>query len=373
MTIGETTHLRARAPRPKAPGEGRRRTDDDFHTEFQDERMRHHLEETLQEYKRRYDMGKQRLQREMQEGDELQKALKDLQEEYERLQEIAPEVAWHRRRVEKEAQLDKITGLDDKAAFAAMYEFALETLEDGEQVVLITFDLDKFKDINETIGHVNADHVLRRIGEAITSAIRSDDFATRIGGDEFTIILNRVKTGAEVLQLIQRIGQKISGVTWTTTSGEERAISFSAGYSTAAFGQHPFFEDVRKEADKLSGYSKRLKRNRLTVLDDGTKDRYISYELRLQADGSRKYVQAEQGSVAELETPTEGSCFSEVVSNGQRIAEEIERFFTRGTLKLFIQEKFPATQPIDLHDLNDRQKAKVLLHVRSTGKAIIQW
>lgn len=338
-----------------------------FHTQFHDERTDHHLTVVLQGYQDRFKTDVRRIQETVPEGDARREAMQAARAELVRMKLLAPEVAIHRRRVEKEALEDDVSGLDSKKAFERMYEFALETLVEGEKVVVIAFDLDKFKDINDTVGHVAADELLRKIGAAITEAIRSDDFATRIGGDEFMIILNRVKEDADVLQLIQRIGQKISEVTWTTRAGQAQGVTFSAGHTSVEFGQKPFFPDVRDAADRTSGYSKRLGRNRLTVIEG---DRYQAYELQTQPDGTKQYVPTEEGSVAVMDTPTEESCFKEVVSNGQRIAEEIERFFpNQGELQIFLVSKFKKTEPQDIYDLSDRQKAKVLLYVRSNGES----
>lgn len=345
----------------------RGRTDDGFHAQFHDERTDHHLNVALQGYHDRFMRDAERIRETLPEGDARRIAMRDLRAEFTRMKQIAPEIAVHRRRVEKEALEDDISGLDSKKAFEKMYEFALETLKKGEKVVVIAFDLDKFKDINDTIGHVEADAILRKIGTAITEAIRSDDFATRIGGDEFVVILNRVKEGTDVLQLIQRIGQKISEVTWTSRSGQPQGVTFSGGHTTVEFGQTPFFTDVRAAADRTAGYSKRLGRNRLTVIEGG---RYQAYELQTQPDGTKQYVPTQEGSVAEMDKPTEESCFQEVVSNGQRIAEEIERFFpSQRELQIFLQSKFNKIQPQDVYDLSDRQKAKVLLYVRSNGES----
>lgn len=352
---------------PVHTGDDHHATDSGFHAQFQDERTDHHLDEVLRYYHERFKINAAHIRAELPDGNARREAMRELRGELTRMRQIAPEVAMHRRRVEKEALEDDVSGLDSKKAFERMYEFALDTLKEGEKVVVIAFDLDKFKDINDTVGHVAADELLRKIGAAITEAIRSDDFATRIGGDEFMIILNRVKEDADVLQLIQRIGQKISEVTWTTRAGQAQGVTFSAGHTSVEFGQKPFFPDVRDAADRTSGYSKRLGRNRLTVIEG---DRYKAYELQTQPDGTKQYVATEEGSVAVMDTPTEESCFKEVVSNGQRIAEEIERFFpNQGELQIFLVSKFKKTEPQDVHDLSDRQKAKVLLYVRSNGES----
>lgn len=352
-----------------APG-GRRqeRRKFSFHDEYGNERMEANLRRVLEEYERRYKAGKNRLTKELSGNPELDKELAEFDEEYERLKGLAEEMAWFATRREKESRRDDISGLDNKAVFEEMYEFARRTLREREKLVLIAFDLDKFKDINETIGHTEADKILGKIGAAVKSSVRSDDFATRIGGDEFTIILNRVKSNADILQLAQRIGQKISQVEWTDKMGQSQGITFSAGYAVVEFGQNPFFEDIRKAADKPAGYSKRLGRNRLTVTEG---EKFVCYELRSSAEGKKVYERDQEGTVAEMDKPNIESCFTEVVSNGQRIVEEIERFFdSPNALNSFIKKHFKGVRPAprDIYDLHDRQKAELLLYVRKGGQ-----
>lgn len=94
------------------------------------------------------------------------------------------------RKIEIIAHRDALTGLWNRGAFMQLLQSRLSHLgEDGGNVALISIDLDRFKDINDTFGHQAGDAVLKEVGERIKSVIRAGDEVARIGGDEFVVML----------------------------------------------------------------------------------------------------------------------------------------------------------------------------------------
>ncbi len=93
-------------------------------------------------------------------------------------------------KVETLARQDALTELWNRAAFLQLLQQRLDAV-DHKVVALITIDLDRFKDINDTLGHLAGDTVLREAAERIRSAVRADDQISRIGGDEFLVVLSR--------------------------------------------------------------------------------------------------------------------------------------------------------------------------------------
>ncbi|MEJ2466411.1 MAG: EAL domain-containing protein [Candidatus Thiodiazotropha sp.] len=90
----------------------------------------------------------------------------------------------------KLAYHDPLTGLHNRAAFLEMFERALGHSERrGQQLALLYLDLDRFKKINDTLGHVIGDRVLEEAAKRLQEAVRSDDEVARLGGDEFIIML----------------------------------------------------------------------------------------------------------------------------------------------------------------------------------------
>jgi diguanylate cyclase (GGDEF)-like protein len=92
------------------------------------------------------------------------------------------------RRIETLAQRDALTGLWNRAAFLNLLEGQFSAPIRGE-IALIAIDLDRFKDINDTLGHPVGDAVLKEAADRIRSALRPGDEVSRVGGDEFLVML----------------------------------------------------------------------------------------------------------------------------------------------------------------------------------------
>lgn len=114
-----------------------------------------------------------------------------------------------RDRLAEEAQLDKLTGLGNKATFddrlVAALSIARATLR---PLSLVLLDLDHFKAINDTHGHVFGDQVLRSIGEILRSSLRPDDRAFRYGGEELAVLLPDTPSRAAAV-VAERLGERI--------------------------------------------------------------------------------------------------------------------------------------------------------------------
>jgi diguanylate cyclase (GGDEF)-like protein len=82
---------------------------------------------------------------------------------------------------------------------------------EGEQVAVLCLDLDRFKPVNDTLGHAIGDELLRQVSMRLTSCVRAGDLAARLGGDEFGIIQSRVEDESEASDLAERVVQSLSG------------------------------------------------------------------------------------------------------------------------------------------------------------------
>lgn len=94
------------------------------------------------------------------------------------------------RTIEHQAQHDALTGLWNRRAFdERLKELTFEAMEGFGQHVLLYIDLDQFKVVNDTVGHIAGDEMLRQISHLIESVSRESDMLARLGGDEFGLIL----------------------------------------------------------------------------------------------------------------------------------------------------------------------------------------
>ncbi len=86
----------------------------------------------------------------------------------------------------RQALTDDLTGLPNRRRFAAELEV---TLPGGEQFAVLLLDLDRFKDVNDNLGHHVGDELLRLVGPRLSSCLREEDLLARLGGDEFGLLL----------------------------------------------------------------------------------------------------------------------------------------------------------------------------------------
>jgi diguanylate cyclase (GGDEF)-like protein len=100
-----------------------------------------------------------------------------------------------RGRLVHEASHDQLTGLLNRRAFLEMVEQASEQLGPGEMVAIMFIDLDGFKAINDTHGHVVGDEFLKAFAGRLSTLLRPEDTAGRIGGDEFVVLCGRLRGG----------------------------------------------------------------------------------------------------------------------------------------------------------------------------------
>ncbi len=115
------------------------------------------------------------------------------------------------RRLEELATHDRLTGLPNRAHFEERLNHALaHSRRHGTETALLFLDLDHFKRINDSYGHSSGDILLQTTAERVTGALRGGDTISRLGGDEFTVVIESVMGWAEVSATAERILSAIS-------------------------------------------------------------------------------------------------------------------------------------------------------------------
>ena len=101
---------------------------------------------------------------------------------------------------------DPLTGLHNRSYFRERVEQAvLHGKAGGERACLMLIDLDRFKEVNDTLGHHNGDQLLRQIGTRLKNELRESDTVARLGGDEFGVLLRNVADTTQVVRTAERI------------------------------------------------------------------------------------------------------------------------------------------------------------------------
>ncbi|MET0333739.1 MAG: GGDEF domain-containing protein [Rhizobacter sp.] len=133
--------------------------------------------------------------------------------------------------IERLAHHDELTGtLNRRRMLQFLSEEVARHDRNGVPVSVAMLDLDHFKAVNDTLGHLAGDDVLRRFADAVQRHARTTDRFGRYGGEEFLVILNDTSTEAALLA-IERMRSAVAAIDWSNISPELR-VTFSAGVAT---------------------------------------------------------------------------------------------------------------------------------------------
>ncbi|MBH3337952.1 EAL domain-containing protein [Pseudomonas mendocina] len=113
--------------------------------------------------------------------------------------------------LESQAVTDSLTGLLNRRGFHQALESALARIErSGQRVAVLYLDLDGFKRINDSLGHDVGDQLLRRVGEQLKACLRPYDSLARIGGDEFTALLDNLGHPEDAAKVAEKLIELVS-------------------------------------------------------------------------------------------------------------------------------------------------------------------
>jgi len=127
-----------------------------------------------------------------------------------------------------QANYDALTGLPNRLYFKDQLAHRLaQAQRESTHLALLFIDLDRFKTINDTLGHAAGDEVLRQVAARLKRCVRETDTVTRLGGDEFTIILSQIRSARDpesaALNVVKALAQPIA------IGGTEHRVSASIG------------------------------------------------------------------------------------------------------------------------------------------------
>jgi len=128
------------------------------------------------------------------------------------------------------ASFDSLTGLANRFQFQEkLDDLVADTLAGGRQSALLVLDMNGFKEINDSLGHLIGDKVLKVVSKRLTNLVRDNDLVARLGGDEFTVLLDDVVGRYEIEAISQRIVDSIGRP--MNIDGHEVVVGVSVGGS----------------------------------------------------------------------------------------------------------------------------------------------
>jgi diguanylate cyclase (GGDEF)-like protein/PAS domain S-box-containing protein len=149
---------------------------------------------------------------------------------------------------------DPLTSLPNRLLFNAKLEHALQRAErHRHKFALLFLDLDRFKTINDTLGHKYGDTLLQAIARALTSSVRKEDTVARLGGDEFVILLDEVAHAEDAAGLAEKVIAKVAQP--ISVGGHELVTSTSIGISVYP-DDADNLDDLIKAADTAMYHAK---------------------------------------------------------------------------------------------------------------------
>jgi diguanylate cyclase (GGDEF)-like protein len=148
---------------------------------------------------------------------------------------------------EQQSQHDSLTGLANRKLLLERTVEVLEELQvtDG-RLALVLLDLDRFKEINDTLGHPVGDQVLQIVAARIEAAVRPGDLVARLGGDEFAVLLTSVSDEASVTEVAERVRVSLH----EPISLDGTLVDLDASLGIAMYPEHGSdFDQLHRKAD----------------------------------------------------------------------------------------------------------------------------
>jgi diguanylate cyclase (GGDEF)-like protein/PAS domain S-box-containing protein len=185
---------------------------------------------------------------------------------------------------------DALTGLANRALLMDRLEQALlrTRRHAGHTCAVLFLDLDRFKVVNDSLGHVVGDQLLIAIGERLQACLRPDDTVARLGGDEFIVLLGGMPDAIAAGRVAERIQRELEVP--FRVSGHEVFATVSIGIACGGAGTRA--EDLLRDADTAMYQAKARGRGRYEVFDAAMRSRAVE-QWEIETDLRRAVERAE--------------------------------------------------------------------------------
>ncbi len=185
--------------------------------------------------------------------------------------------AWHlvgliegiddERKLRFRAEYDATTGLSNHATTQELITAALADPYVREHSVCVALDLDDFKQVNDSFGHIEGDALLHAIGDILRSSFRESDIIGRVGGDEFVILLKNI----DLDQALHKLDGVRTRLAATRVNNTDSSPSVSMGVYVTQLSDRAY-RDVFVKADEALYRAKRSGKNRIVLYGNGSTD-----------------------------------------------------------------------------------------------------
>lgn len=254
--------------------------------------------------------------------EELNKANLYLQKQIEERQQI-------QLKLEHDAHHDALTGLANRVLFNNRLDLALASKQRYPQnnFAVVFIDLDRFKQINDSLGHHAGDSFLREVAQRIASCIRGHDLLARLGGDEFVVLFDNFDVATDIEDISARIIKAIAKPFVIENKEVYSGASIGIAYIENGYQNS---DEILRDADAAMYQAKYLGRGRHVIFDKTMRDKLLE-ELEIEAE-FRQMLKADAFE-----------CYSQPafnLSSGERIYEECYIKWQHTTLGKIKREQY---------------------------------
>ncbi len=178
------------------------------------------------------------------------------------------------------AHYDALTDLPNRALFHERLKTELANIVPGQQLAVHYIDIDEFKSVNDSLGHLIGDELLKSVAVSLNRCVRAPDFVARLGGDEFAIVQSAVKSAADVTDLVDRVFDAIREP--FECLGHQLTTDASIGIALAP-GHGGDLDHILKNAD-LAMYAAKSAGRRTYRFFEPAMDAQVKARRRLELD-----------------------------------------------------------------------------------------
>lgn len=182
------------------------------------------------------------------------------------------------------ANFDLLTGLPNRKVMAERVNLAnSKYARDPNRLYAVLFlDLNRFKNINDTLGHAAGDQVLIEFSQRIAAELRCSDSVGRLGGDEFVVLLEEAKSFSSICHVAERLHEVTRAP--ISINGYDISVSMSIGIAFCD-SHYRNFEEILRDADTAMYQAKSLSGSATIIFDEGMRNRawsFLEMETRLR-------------------------------------------------------------------------------------------
>jgi diguanylate cyclase (GGDEF)-like protein len=215
-------------------------------------------------------------------AEQAERHVQELNRYVEKLEDTSKELQQSREHFRHAAFHDALTGLPNRTLFREHLRIALERARQNDEYLfcVLFLDLDRFKNINDSLGHPCGDELLFLVARRLENCIRQTDMVARFGGDEFAILLDAIENPSDAIRVAEKVQQAISAPFKLQNHEAVTTGSIGVALSTADYSEA---EDMIRDADTAMYRAKDNGKARYEIFDMAMHTRAVTL-LRLESD-----------------------------------------------------------------------------------------